>query len=449
MNVFLGVDVGTTVCKALAVSTEGEEIQYGRAATPWKQVATGAEVGAYDLLDSVVSAIGDCLEGLASLDIAGVGVTSFAETGVLLDKHDRPLHDGIAWFDNRGEDEKNELPRGIGVDGFVDVTGLPLTAKATCFKLRWLADAYPDLMSAGWRWLNVAEWVVYGLGGLPVSELSLASRTGMLDRERGTWWPEMVDWSGLSGSALSTPVAAGTPAGRLSHPKLPTATGALLTVAGHDHLCAALGGGAVRNGDIFDSCGTAEGIVGSVDPPLSATRVHDAVAMGLSVGWHVLPNTLALLGGELTGRGLGRILALLGVQEHKLDELDSGAARLTWGDMPADLRVVDLAGDMTSIVGIGERVSPEMVWKAATAEVASTGGTLVERIGRLTAQPKRVLVAGGWSRSATLMQAKKERMGEVNTVATQEAGARGAAVLAGRAARAEVPLSPLRAGNEC
>ena len=45
------------------------------------------------------------------------------------------------------------------------------------------------------RWLGVAEWVVHGLGGEQVAELSLASRTGLLDLERRAWWDEARTWA--------------------------------------------------------------------------------------------------------------------------------------------------------------------------------------------------------------------------------------------------------------
>ena len=119
------------------------------------------------------------------------------------------------------------------------------------------------------RWLGVAEWVVHGLGGEQVAELSLASRTGLLDLERRAWWDEARTWAGAPPGLLADLVQAGSPAGRVAGGRLGRLAGATLTVAGHDHLGASVGAGATRPGDLFDSCGTAEALVRAVQPPVA------------------------------------------------------------------------------------------------------------------------------------------------------------------------------------
>jgi sugar (pentulose or hexulose) kinase len=47
---------------------------------------------------------------------------------------------------------------------------------------------------------------------------------------------------------------------------------------------------------------------------------------------------------------------------------------------------------------------------------------------------RNMVVTGGWSRSAALMEAKQRAFGTIRRSAVEEAGARGAALLAGLAA---------------
>ena len=57
--------------------------------------------------------------------------------------------------------------------------------------------------------------------------------------------------------------------------------------------------------------------------------------------------------------------------------------------------------------------------------------------------PHRTLVAtGGWSRSRALLALRRNRFGEVTRPDVDEAGARGAALLAARAVGASIPLRP-------
>ena len=121
-----------------------------------------------------------------------------------------------------------------------------------------------------------------------MSEFSLASRTGWLDLTTADWWPQALDWSGLP-PALSSLARAGTPLGCVSAAWAPRRlAGAVLTVAGHDHLVAAVGPGR-SDGDLLDSCGTAEALVRTVPAPGSRGHGPPAAAAGVTVGHHVLP----------------------------------------------------------------------------------------------------------------------------------------------------------------
>src|SRR5258707_554863 len=74
---------------------------------------------------------------------------------------------------------------------------------------------------------------------------------------------------------LPEPAFAGTPLGTVGD-ALPRARGAVLAVGGHDHLSAAVGAGAVGEGEVLDSWGTAEALIRSV-APLTPERVAQAV----------------------------------------------------------------------------------------------------------------------------------------------------------------------------
>ena len=78
-------------------------------------------------------------------------------------------------------------------------TGLPLRQQWSLTKHRWLIDNVAAARSAVRR-LNVAEWIVRGLGGEEASEQSLASRTGWLRLARRDWWTDTLAWSGARSS---------------------------------------------------------------------------------------------------------------------------------------------------------------------------------------------------------------------------------------------------------
>ena len=119
---------------------------------------------------------------------------------------------------------------------------------------------------------------------------------------------------------------------------------------------------ATRTGQLLDSCGTAEGMVRAVEP-LAGPALGRVIEVGLSAGWHTLPGMYALLGGQMLGKVLDLILALLGVADGEpFATLDRQARGVPAGT----LRLVqEHPYSAPSIVGIGTGASPAALWSAA------------------------------------------------------------------------------------
>jgi sugar (pentulose or hexulose) kinase len=389
----VGIDVGTTYCKAAVVDGDGAARAHARVLTPWRRVSTGAEIEPERLVEAALTAVRRALERSSTTRIEAVGVTSMAETGALLDADGEPVAPAIAWHDERGAREAEALERDLGKERFTATTGLPASPLCTLSKYRWLRF-HLDGSERGVRWLNVAEWIVRSLGGDEVGDLSLSCRTGMLALDRRAPWSEALEWASAPAGLLPAPALSGTPAGRVTR-GLEQARGAVLCVAGHDHLCAAIGAGAVREGDVLDSCGTAEAFVRSVEPPLPPERRLQAVAGGVTVGWHALPDRLALLGA-----------------------LDSGLALQRAGRHYEAEDAAELDQDV----------------RALLEELAARGEAIVRTIEELAGATRRIVVTGGGARSETVLAIKRSSLGPFERPSVQEAGTRGAALLAGCAA---------------
>ena len=424
-ELLLGLDLGTTSCKAALVTPDGEEIAHGQAPLAWTAVPTGAEIASEDFVDCALAAAREALAEVADARIAGLGVSGMAETGVLLGADGEPVVPSIAWYDSRGEDEarriEDELP------GFRATTGLSSRALRTVSKYRWLRDNVPE-SERGVRWLSVGEWVVHRLGGEQGAELSLASRTGWLDLHARGWWDEALAWSGAPAGLLPEPAFAGTPLGHAGD-ALPAARGAVLAVGGHDHLSAAVGAGAVGEGDVLDSWGTAEAYVRAV-APLDREQVAQAVDDEIMVGWHAVPDRQNLLGAMRSGAALGRVLALLGVGPEGRDALELAALDAD----PEGIELIGLNDYRVGLVNIGADPSPAIVWRAALESAARGGRDLLDRMARVAGPHTRLVMAGGWSEGIAARTVKEAHIGPFERSHAVFMGARGAALTAGRAA---------------
>jgi sugar (pentulose or hexulose) kinase len=437
-RLLIGLDVGTTFCKAVVIDADGVERAHGRRPTPWTLVPTGAEASPVDLADAAIAAVHDALAGVEG-EVAGIGVTGMAETGVLLDAKGTPVAPAIAWHDRRGQAEATALARDLGPARFAAATGLPATALCSLAKYRWLRDHHRGA-ERGMRWLSVPEWLVRRLGGEEVAELSLASRTGMLDVVDGRWWDEALEWSAAPAGLLPEPVPAGTPAGRAGD-AVPAARGAVLTVAGHDHLVAAVGAGAVGDGDVLDDCGTSEALVCTVAPPMGREAIAAAVAAGITVGRHVVDGRLALLSGFGLEAPLARTLRLLGIAgDAARERLDREAAGLVAGEL--GVRVEGLLEETMSVIGAGHGVTPAHVWRATLEAAADASAAALDRLQAIAGEPGRIVMSGGEARSPAVRAVREARRGPLHWSPVREAAARGAALLAGSAAGMPVAARP-------
>jgi sugar (pentulose or hexulose) kinase len=432
---FVGLDVGTKTSKAVVFTEAGEAIATGRADTPWSFTASGAELDANALLAAATAALAEALGACPPGPIGGLGVASLAEAGVLLDQRGEPVAPVIAWHDTRDHAELAHLRETMTAQQFSAMTGLPLRQQWSLTKHRWLLDNVPAARSAVRR-LNIAEWIVRGLGGEEATEQSLASRTGWLRLAQRSWWNDTLQWSGASETLMPPLVTAGTPLGRVNADAgLPRLTGAVLTVAGHDHQAAVIGAGADGPGDALDSCGTAEALVRTIAPGLSPLVIAELAEAGITTGWHAVADHWCLLGATQGGLALQRVLALLGKDKTDLPQLDAEAVALP----TPTLRVDAPAFGRLDILGVADGDSPAHLWRAALEAVTDQAAEIHDAMSAVSGPHRTLVVTGGWSRSQGLLTVKRRRFGELVLAEVNEAGARGAALLAARAAGAAAP----------
>ncbi len=214
----VGIDVGTTRIKAGLVDVAGDERGHASVATRWRRLATGAEADPDDFQHAVRQVLAELLTTAPPGEILGVGVTSMAETAILLDVAGQPVGPAVAWFDQRAAADYRQMSAELSAAEIGRRTGLTPGQIPTIATLRWLVRQYPALRRAS-QVLSVAEWVVYGLGGSAAAEASLASRTGALSVAQRAWWPDAVGWAGLAGSSSRRSARPGRPGVRPAGPR--------------------------------------------------------------------------------------------------------------------------------------------------------------------------------------------------------------------------------------
>jgi xylulokinase len=259
--IVIGVDVGTTRTKVLALDVEScETLALEAAETPVVRDGQGEAHRPAQVLEAVVTLLARVSASLAAPErVAAICCASVGEEVVLLDEERRPIGDAIAWFDPRGRDEAGAFLSGPGA-GLDLSTRYPPDPSFSLFKLLWLQANRPADLARARAWTDLGDTILLELGGALVMDWTHASRAGAFDIETRAWDGETIRAAGLvlgfpplvsSGSVIGTITS-----GMARRTGLPGSVA--IVTGGHDHLCAAYGAGLRDTGELFLSAGTSE-----------------------------------------------------------------------------------------------------------------------------------------------------------------------------------------------
>jgi len=439
-----GLDLGSTAIKMLVIDDDGTEVAGAQVSTPWRVGEGGTtDIVADDLLGAIRELIGliDAqLTSVTPVPLTSLAVAGMGETGMLVDADGRAVAPGFAWFDPRGLDQIAAFPAEVREE-FAGRTGLPLGAQVSVAKLAWLRDQGTDL--TGLRWLDLPEFVVAALGGDVALELSLASRTGLIDQDSGAAWPAMLEALGVTDDLLPPLRGGGLPWGTASDALGARVAGAALTVAGHDHLVAAQANGTLDADGYHVSLGTAEVLLRVLDEPLGyAARQRLAQALINEVR-HVVPGKHVLVAGVKTGLLLRRVLHAAGIGDRAgRDALDAAVMALPVdGELPAG--AVEVTGarndDGVLRLTLHAEASPAEIFGAALRHSNAEVAALIAAMDREVAPATHSTLTGGWAGMASVRRARAEVLPNPALSTREQDVAWGAADRARRLVTASVP----------
>ena len=376
-TVDVGVDLGTTVTKAVALDGARRVVARASLPTPWERPrAEWCERDPADAVATVDRLLANLVRLAGDVHVRSIGFCSIAETGSLVDAGGSPVSRLLAWHDPRGGRQAATLDPALAAV-LPSRTGLAVSAVATFFKLLWWRDE-AGLDLAGLQWLGLPELLCHGLGTGRFAERSMLGRTALWDIHDEDLFEPALDTLGVGPDLVPPRVAAGAALGRVrsDHP-VAQARGAVLTVAGHDHLVAAAALGAGGIGSLCDSMGTAEALIVAVAVPPAPRVVAGLVTRGLSVYPHVVDSTTCLLGALRSGLVLGRALDELGMTT--LEQRLAFDAGMPAGTEPADVTVegLEMSDDHVTVA-----------WPDGTDPYAALGG-------RARPRPRGRRVGGG------------------------------------------------------
>lgn len=336
-GLILAIDQGTTNTKAILVSADGNIRAQASVRVPLSFPAPGwVESDGRAIWETVLAATALCLGEAGDAPVVAVAVANQRESVLVWDRRTgEPLGPCISWQCRRTAAYCDELRERGHEDRVRERTGLGLDPLFSASKARWLLDHIEDGDGRGRRGElcigTVDSWIVWNLtaGQSFVTDLTNASRTLLLDLDRGRWDEGLLDLFGIPVQAL--PTVRGS-SGKLGTTQATGAIPAGLPVAsmvGDSH-AALFGNGAPPPGTIKVTYGTGS----SVMTPLTERVAIDGLSS--TIAWSIEPReggadpaVVYALEGNITATGatLEWLTSLLGLPggEAELGQLAASA----------------------------------------------------------------------------------------------------------------------------
>lgn len=180
MAYFIGVDAGSTLCKAAVFDAAGRQLSEAARRTPMSRPEPGwCEVDAEACLAAVFAVIPQAVaeSGVDAAEIAGIGLSAAMVGAFVVDAAGRALRPGINWEDSRSQPiidrmvarDPEVLSRIFRSSGSVMQQGCTLPV------LAWLAENEPAMLARAAHVFSYKDFIRMALTGLAATDRSEAS----------------------------------------------------------------------------------------------------------------------------------------------------------------------------------------------------------------------------------------------------------------------------------
>ena len=422
--ILIGLDVGTTGVKALAISPDGEVVGRAEEEYPLSTPRPGwTEQEPEDWWRATETALG----ALGAERVAGIGLSGQMHGLVALDEHDRVLRPSILWNDQRTAAECAEIEERVGLERLIELTGNRALTGFTAPKLLWVRNHEPDVYDRIAHVLLPKDYVRLRLTGEHAIDVADASGTLLFDVARRRWSDDVLDALDVPADWLPRALESPETSGETGE-GIPVAAGA------GDQPAGALGVGVDRPGPVSVVLGTS-GVVLAALPSFAAepeARVHAFC--------HAVPGGWQAMGVMLSAAGSLRWFRDAFAPGETFDALTAAAER--WEPGAEGLVFVPyLAGERSphadpdargAFTGLSLRHDRGALARAVLEGVAYGLRDSLELLRGLGLRPEVGRVSGGGARSDLWLRILASVLGiPLERTAVEEGAAYGAALLGG------------------
>lgn len=445
---YIGLDVGTSGCKAAVVSEAGAVLAEGRG-----EYALEFPQPGWVELDprAVWAAVRAALRGVApaAQGARALAVSSIGESLILLDESDRPLINPMVYLDGRAAEATDEVRARFDPEALHRITGVPLNQMYSLCKLLWIKTHRPDALERARKIFLFGDYLTYLLTGERAVDPATASRTMLFDVDALCWSREVFSRFGLPLEPFSKVVPTGRVAGRIrpeAAAECGLPAGLKVVVGAHDQVAAMLGSGVLEPGDLLMGEGSTE----SLNLVVSSDRIRrellfrreialepfaepgrfmvpiGQLSHGTSIKWFVDAHRQVY---EAAAAGAPSIYAAA----DSLCAADSG--NLYFLPYLSGVNCMDaLSRAPASFIGVGCDTTVHSMYRAVLEGLAFETRSNLRLFDEAGVPVGRIVASGGGAKSSLFMQIKADVIGRpISRLGEADAGVTGLAMVCARA----------------
>jgi len=301
----LGIDLGTTGCKAVAFDEGGKILASAYREYPLHFPKTGwIELDSNRVMASAREVIREAAGKVKKDPVRALAVASQGEAVTPVAKNGSFLHNGIVTFDARTAPLVGWWEKRVSRKRIFEISGMPLHGMYTGSKILWWKQNRPDVFGKAARFLCYEDLLFHQLGLSPAIDHSLAARTMLLDLNKGEWSTELCRTAGIDPGRLARVLPSGSVVGEIgakAAKEFGLPAGVIAATGGHDQPCGALGSGVVEDRVGMYATGTVE----CITPAFKKRVVHPKLLENnIACYPHVVPGLFVALTFNFTGGSL-------------------------------------------------------------------------------------------------------------------------------------------------
>ena len=203
MNLYIGIDLGTSAMKLLLMDECGNIKNEVSKEYPLEFPQPGwSQQNPEDWRKAVLEGIPELLQGFDGKDVAGIGCGGQMHGLVILDENDQVIRPAILWNDGRTAKQVDYLNDTIGKEKLSAWTANIAFAGFTAPKILWIRENEPEKFAKIAKIMLPKDYVNYVLTGIHACDYSDASGMLLLDVEHKCWSKEMLEICGVSESQM-------------------------------------------------------------------------------------------------------------------------------------------------------------------------------------------------------------------------------------------------------